>query len=265
MIYFKDKIVWVTGASSGIGEALVKKLASYGAQVILSARREDELLRVKNACGANGEKCVLVPLDLEDEKSINDAIHKVKTLIGTVDILINNGGISQRSLTAETSMEVDRRLMEINYFGAIALTKAVLPGMIKKGRGNIVAVSSISGKFGFPLRSAYSASKHALHGFYETLGLEVKEQGIHVTIACPGRVRTEISKHALTSDGSPHQMMDKGLAEGISPNKCAKKMLRAVANERAEILIGGKELLMVYLHRFVPFLFRKIARKISPT
>ena len=265
MIYFKDKIVWVTGASSGIGEALVKKLAKNGAQVILSARREEELLRVKKACGQAGERCILVPLDLEDEKSIFDAIHKVKTLIGTVDILINNGGISQRSLTSETGIEVDRRLMEINYFGAVALTKAVLPGMIKKGSGNIVAVSSIAGKFGFPLRSAYSASKHALHGFYETLGLEVKEKGVHVTIACPGRVRTNISKHALTKDGLPSEKMDKGLADGISPDKCAKKMLRAVVNERSEVLIGGKELLMVYIHKFIPPLFRKLARKVSPT
>ncbi|MFT5971101.1 MAG: dehydrogenase/reductase SDR family protein 7B [Flavobacteriales bacterium] len=265
MIYFKDKIVWVTGASSGIGEALVKKLAEYGAKVILSARRETELLRVKEACGENGDQCILVPLDLENEKSINDAIHKVKTLIGTVDIMINNGGISQRSLAEETSMEVDRRLMEINYFGAIALTKAVLPGMLKIGRGNIVAVSSVAGKFGFPLRSAYSASKHAIQGYYETLGLEVKDKGVHVTIACPGRVRTEISKHALTKDGEAYDNMDLGINEGISPNKCAKKMLRAIANERSEILIGGKELLMVYIKRFIPALFRKIAKNISPT
>lgn len=265
MIFYKDKIVWVTGASSGIGEALVKQLASAGAKVILSARRESELHRVKQACGEDGERCVLVPLDLEDQRSINDAIHKVKTLIGTVDVLINNGGISQRALTAETPIEITRKLMEINFFGAVALTKSVLPGMIKRGAGNIVVVSSIAGKFGFPLRSAYSASKHACHGYFETLDLELREQGVQVTIACPGRVKTNISKAALDKDGKPSSSMDPGIADGISAHKCAKKMLKAIAQGRSEILIGGKELTMVYLKRFIPSLFRKIARKISAT
>jgi short-subunit dehydrogenase len=183
---------------------------------------------------------------------------------GGIDVLINNGGISQRSLTWETPLEVDDRIFSINYFAAVILTKAVLPGMMERGGGAIAATSSITGKFGFPLRSAYAASKHAVHGFFETLGIELADQNISVTVAIPGRVRTNISVNALTSTGEKHGKMDPGQAGGISPERCARKYLDAIHRGKREVFIGGKELMMAHIRRFLPSLFFRLARKIDP-
>jgi len=257
---FKQKTVWITGASSGIGEALVYEFVKEGAFVIASARRKEELIRVKNNCGEDKTRVRVLPLDLTDMEGIGAAVAQVER----VDMLINNGGISQRSLAHETPIEVDRKIFEVNYFGQVALTKAVLPLMIKQGGGQIVAVSSITGKFGFPLRSAYAASKHAIHGFFETLGFELADKNIHVTLINPGRIRTNISLHALQKDGSPQQTMDKGLDEGMPTEECAQRMLKAIYKKKKEVNIGGKEIMMVYFKRYLPFLFRKIASDVDP-
>ncbi|MCI4667493.1 MAG: SDR family oxidoreductase [Bacteroidia bacterium] len=257
---FANKIVWITGASSGIGEALLYEFVHEGAEVIASARRVNELERVRENCGENKEKVRILPLDLTDIEGIQQAA----TQAGRVDILINNGGISQRSLAHETPLEVDRKIFEVNYFGQVALTKAVLPGMIEQGGGQVVAVSSITGKFGFPLRSAYSATKHALHGFFETLGFELADKNIQVSVINPGRIRTNISLHALQKDGSPQESMDKGLDEGMAPEDCAKRMLKAIYQKKPEANIGGKEIMMVYFKRYMPWLFRRIASKVDP-
>lgn len=264
MNLFKNKTVWVTGASSGIGEAVALAFAHQGAGLILSARRRGELERVQADCLAAGSPfCHIVLLDLASPSSIEDAAHVVLAL-GPVDILFNNGGISQRSLTIETPIENDRRIMEVNYFGNIALTKAVLPSMIARGTGRIVVSSSITGKFGFPLRSAYSASKHALHGFYESLQTELGRSGVGVTIIVPGRVVTNISYHALEKDGSAHGQMDPGQATGISAERCASQILKAIRRGRRETLIGGTETLMVYIRKFCPALFFWIAQRVKP-
>jgi short-subunit dehydrogenase len=186
-------------------------------------------------------------------------------LFPKIDILINNGGVSQRTLVKDTTMEIFRKIMEINLFGAVQLTKLVLPVMIKNGGGHIIATSSISGKFGFPLRSAYAASKHALHGFFETVRLENINENIKVTIVCPGRVKTNISYNAISTDGKPHGKMDDGQNEGISPEKCALQIMKAIRKNKKEVLIGGKELMMVHFKRFAPFIFYKIASKIKST
>jgi len=179
-------------------------------------------------------------------------------------VLINNGGISQRSWSWETSLEVDYRIMNINFFGAVILTKALLPSMIEQGGGYIAATSTITGKFGFPLRSAYSASKHAVQGFFETLGIELAPKNISVTVVMPGRVQTNISVHALTKDGSPHGEMDPGQSSGMAADVCAKRYLDAIYKRKHEALIGGKELMMVHIRRFFPGLFYRIAGKIKP-
>ena len=264
-MFFKNKIVWITGASSGIGEALVYELAKQNATIVISSNQENELKRVKDNVERTGAQCFVQFLDITDIEGINQATTQIINLFGKIDVLINNAGISQRSYIVETPIDLDRKIMEINYFGTIALTKAVLPYMIKQNFGYIAVTSSISGKFGFPLRSAYSAAKHALHGFFETLRSEVYNHNIKVLIAFPGRVQTNISLHALTKDGTAHGEMDKGQAGGITSEKCARQYLKAIEKDKKEVLIGSIELLMVYIHKFLPNLFYKLARKIKST
>ncbi|MFC2104920.1 SDR family oxidoreductase [Bacteroidota bacterium] len=262
---FKNKVVWITGASSGIGEALTYEFAKQGAKLIISSNQQAELETVKANCNSIGTDCFIQFLDITEIGKMQSITDSIIEKFGKIDVLINNAGISQRSLVVETPIEVDRKIMEIDYFGTIALTKTVLPYMIKSGGGYIAATSSISGKFGFPLRSAYSAAKHALHGFFETLRSEVDDYNIKVLIAFPGRIKTNISLHALTKDGTAHGKMDKGQNTGISVEKCAKQYVNAIRKDKKEVLIGASELLMVYIHKFFPKLFYKLARKIKPT
>jgi len=261
---FKDKVIWITGAASGIGEALAYQSVHYGAKLILSDIDETGLQGVCSKCVSLNAEVLFLPMDLSSRESIQNALPKALSEYGRVDVLINNGGISQRSLTWETSLEVDYKIMAINYFGAVILTKAVLPSMLEQGKGAIAVTSSINGIFGFPLRSAYAASKFAVIGFFETLGIELAEKRISVTVAMPGRVKTNISYHALTKDGLPQGKMDPGLAAGIPAEVCARKYLDAIYRGRRSVLIGGKELLMVYIRRFLPRLFFFLARKINP-
>ncbi len=260
----KNKVVWITGASSGIGEALAVHLSQSGAKLILSARRENELRRVQKSC-TNSETHLILPLDLANPETFPIAVQRAIPLYGHVDILINNGGISQRALAKDTLPAVDRKLIEINYLGTAALTKALLPGMIERQAGHIVVITSLVGKFGTPMRSGYAASKHALHGFFDSLRAEVYADGIAVTIVCPGFVKTNISFNALTAGGTPQNKMDDAQANGISPEKCARKIIRAVKTRKREVYIGGKERYAVYLKRFLPGLFNRIIRTAKVT
>lgn len=262
MIEFKDKIVWVTGASSGIGEQIVRNLASKGAKIILSARTLSSLEEIKNSL-PNSNNHICLPLDLENSKEFKELAKQVVAKYDRIDYLFNNGGLSQRSEAWETPEEVDRRIMEINYFGNIALTKAVLPYMQKQQSGHIIVISSIAGKFGFFLRSAYSASKHALHGFYESVLLEEEKNNIHVTIACPGKINTNISMNALNSTGDKHGVMDHNQETGMPVEECVRQLINAVSQKKKEVLIGNKEILAVKIKRFFPALFWKIIRKQS--
>ncbi len=260
-MYFEEKIAWITGASSGIGEALAEALAERGARLVLSARREDRLRQVQAAC-AHPERHLVLPLDLADAGSLEAAARQALAHAGHLDVLINNGGVSQRGQAAETDLAVDRRIMEVNYFGTVALTKAVLPSMLARGGGHVVVVSSLVGLFGTPQRSAYAASKHALHGFFDALRAEVHDAGVRVTVVCPGFIRTDVSINALTADGTPHGRMDKNQQQGLAPEVCAEKILRAVERQKDEVYIAGKEKLAVYLKRFVPGLFNRFIRTI---
>lgn len=261
---FSGKTVWITGASSGIGEALVYAFTQYGAEVIASSNDPEGLERVKNKCGPHAEKIMCVPFDLADTSGVAAIVEQVAAAKGKIDLLLNIGGISQRARIDETPVEIDRKIMEINYFGTIALTKAVLPYMISQGGGHIIATSSISGRFGFPLRSAYSASKQALHGFFETLYIENKRNNIQASVVIPGRVRTNISLNALDASGKPHGKMDPGQDKGISPEKAARKIIRGILKNRREILVGSSELIMLYIRKYFPFIFFKIADRIKP-
>ncbi|UOQ53662.1 SDR family oxidoreductase [Hymenobacter cellulosivorans] len=256
---FSQQVVWITGASAGIGEALAKEYARAGARLVLSARNVAELERVAAACAP--AEVLLVPLDLGQADTLQACAEKVLGHYGRLDVLVNNGGISQRSLALDTSLDVHRRLMEVNYFGTVALTKAVLPQLLSQKSGQIVVVSSLVGKFGSPYRSAYAASKHALHGFFDSLRAEIWQSGVGITIICPGFVRTGVSINALTADGSPQQTMDAATEQGLAPEKLAHKAIRAIAQRREEVYIGGRETLGVYLKRLAPGLFSRILRK----
>lgn len=259
-----SQVVWVTGASSGIGEALARELAGRGARVILSARREERLREVRDGL-RDPERHLVLPLDLARPDALADAARRAQGHFGRVDVLIHNGGISQRSRAEETSLEVDRRIMEVDYFGAVALTKAVLPAMLERGSGRIVAVSSLVGHIGTPLRSGYSAAKHALHGFFDSLRAEVHDRGVRVTLVCPGFIRTDVSMNALTGDGTPQGTLDRAQAEGMSPEECARRIVRALDKDKDEVLIGGKEVWAVHLHRLAPGLYRRLIRRVRVT
>jgi dehydrogenase/reductase SDR family member 7B len=260
---FTGKVAWITGASSGIGEALVYEFAGLGAKLIISSNDLTGLERVKNACGKQSGMIACAPFDLSDTTGIEKLVEKQISESGKIDYLLNIGGISQRSKIEETPLWLDRKIFEINFFGTVALTKAVLPYMISKKSGHILATSSIAGRFGFPLRAAYSASKQALHGFFETLYLENKVNNIRTSVIIPGRVRTHISYHALDSKGMEHGKMDEGLAKGISPEKAAKIIIRGIVKDKREILVGGSELTMLYIRRLWPWLFFRIGDKIK--
>jgi dehydrogenase/reductase SDR family member 7B len=254
------KIVWLTGASSGIGAALARVLADRGAKVVLSARNEARLREVQAAC-ADVDRHLVLPLDVSQPESFEPALQVVLEKFDHVDVLIHCAGISQRSRAVDTQLTVDQHLMAVNYFGPVALTKRVLPSMIARGDGQIVVVTSLLGKFGAPARSAYCASKHALHGFFDALRAEVHSAGIVVTIVCPGFVRTNASLNALRGDGTPHGALDQQIAGGMDADKCARQIVRAIERRRREVYLGGKERLAIYLNRFAPGLFARIMRR----
>lgn len=263
--YYKGKTAWISGASSGIGEALAKRLAGLNAQVIISSNDIPELNRVKEEIEEKGGSVIALPFDLSDPSEVEKAADHVLSENANIHFLFNNGGVSQRNKAMETPISIDRKIMEINYFSGINLTKKLLPRMIEQGGGHIVATSSISGIFGFPLRSAYAASKHALHGFYESLWTEYHNENIRTTIVCPGRVKTNISFHAISKNGLPHGKMDAGQAGGISPDKCAVQILNAVRKNRRRVFIGGKELILARIKIYFPWLFYRLVLKIKPT
>lgn len=264
MKHFSGKLIWITGASSGIGEALSITLAQQGARLILSGRNVESLERVA-ACCAAAPATHIVPLDLAKASEIPSIASQVIQDIGAPDYVFHNGGISQRSLVMETELEVDRSLMETNFFGTVALTKAILPAMVQNGGGHFIVVTSLVGKIGTPLRSAYAASKHALHGFFDSLRAELGHQNIRVTLVCPGFIRTQISVNALTGNGAKQNKMDDAQANGMSAETCALKILRAVKKGRLETYIGGKEVLGVYLKRFFPRILAKVIAKAKVT
>jgi dehydrogenase/reductase SDR family member 7B len=259
-----NKVVWITGASSGIGEAIAYAFARKGAKLILSARSTQRLNEVKDRC-LSPEQHLVLPLDLTDTSTCANKVRIVLDAFGRIDMLINNGGISQRSFAFDTSLDTDRKIMETNFFGTVALTKSVLPSMIERGSGQIIVISSLAGKFGTPLRSTYCASKHALQGFFDSLRAELSFRGIKVLVVCPGFIRTNISINALCADGSCQGTMDKAQAGGMAPEVCAEKIIHAIEQGKDEVLIGGKEVLGAYLKRFVPGIFRWIIARAKVT
>jgi len=263
MSFFKDKVVWITGASSGIGEALALEFSKQGTRLVISARREDELKRVAALTKLPDLDLMVLPFDLKDTSKATSLTASVINKFGRIDILVNNGGMSQRAEMEKTSIEIDRDLMEVNYFSAVNLTRAVLPYMKRQKSGHVIVISSVAGKFGFYLRSGYSAAKHALHGFFDSFRLETEKDGIKTLIVCPGKIKTNISLNAVTDKGA-HGKMDPSHENAMSAEECATIILKAIQNNDEEILVGGKELFAVKIKRFFPKWFGRIIRKQSP-
>lgn len=259
---WKNKLVWITGASSGIGEALAHETAARGAKLILSSRNRERLSKLRDEL-PHPEKHIVLRLDLGDPEALQMTLKEHAELLSYVDVLFNNAGISQRALTWEASRDSQRAIMETNFFGATAVAGAVIPSMMQRNTGHIVILSSPAGKFGFPLRSSYAASKHALHGYFESLQGELKGRAPHITFALPGRVRTNMSVNAMTADGSAQNSMDERLGKGISPERCAQIIIRGTERKKHEIYMG-KEQILIFLKRYIPALFRRVVRNVDP-
>ncbi|ARV15855.1 SDR family oxidoreductase [Polaribacter sp. SA4-12] len=262
---FNNKVVWITGASSGIGKALAIELSHQKATLILSSRNKTELELVKSECN-NSSEVKIITVDLENYTNLQPKVDEALACFGRVDVLVNNGGISQRSLVKDTQVSVDKRIMDINYLGTVALSKAILPHFIENKSGQFVVTTSIVGKIGTPLRSSYAASKHALHGFFDSLRAENHKNNIVVTLVCPGFVNTNVSKNALIGDGSSQGKMDVATENGIHPDHFAKLMAKAIRKKKEEVYIAGaKEKLGVFAKRFFPKLLSIMIRKLSVT
>ena len=243
-----NKIVWITGASSGIGAELAKIYSHRGIKLILSSRNVSALERVKSEC-YYPENIKILPIDLNDFYAAPDLVKKAYNIFGRIDILINNAGVSQRSLIVDTQFDVLKKLIEINYLGTVAFSRALLPFFLKQGFGHYVVVSSVMGKYGSPFRSGYSAAKHALHGFFDVMRMEHQKDNINVTIICPGFVRTPIAMNSLKGDGSVLGVDDLATRKGLKVEDFARKMVRSVDQKKWEVQFGKKELLGVYLKR----------------
>lgn len=233
--------------------------------MVLSARKAETLDAVASPLRDNGADVHVVTLDLSNSDSLQAVAQHVEEKIGPVDVMVHCGGISQRSKAIETALDVDRRVMEIDYFGTLALTKALLPGMVKRGRGHFVVVTSLMGLFSSPLRSGYCGAKHALHGFFESLRAEHHDDGLKVTMVCPGFIRTNISLNAVVGDGSQQGTMDAKTGAGMTAEQCAERMVKAVERNKAEVLIGRYEILAAYIKRLSPALLRRIVRRAAVT
>lgn len=264
MNYYTNKIVWITGASSGIGEALTYELVKQGASVIISARRQNELQRVKEQAGG---KVHVLPLDLEQPGSFAVKVASAIAAFGRIDIMIHNAGISQRSYVAETLPEVYRKIMEIDFFSYIELTRLLLPYFQQQQSGHVVAISSVMGKIGTPKRSGYAAAKHALHGYFDCLRAEVWKDNIYVTVIMPGYIRTNITLSSVTATGEKLNKVSKNIAGGYPVDKTAIQILDAVSKKKSEKYVGrpfSKEWQALHLMRLFPSLAFRVFRNATP-
>jgi dehydrogenase/reductase SDR family protein 7B len=259
---WKEKKVWIIGASSGIGQGLSIELNKAGAYVVLSARSSDKLQNTQKLLTYPNQSDI-IELDLSNTPSIQAGIQTYQNRHQKLDILIHSGGISQRAKATETSIETTRQIFESNFFGQIPISLAAVDMMKNQGNGKIVVITSFTGKWGFFLRSSYAASKHALHGFYESLRMEVEEYGIEVQLVTPGFIATDISKNAVDGDGKATGEMDENQANGISTQACARQIMHGIEKNKWEFGVGGKEKLGLWIHRHFPNYFQKLLRKQS--
>ncbi len=257
MNYFREKVIWITGASSGIGESLAVQLSALGARLILTSRNENALLQVKSQCTGNA---VVLPADLSSCR-FPALVQAAMAAYGKIDILINNAGIGQRATAEATSEAVLRQIMELDFYAPVLLTQALLPYFRENGGGQVVVTGSMAGLMGVPRRTAYAAAKHAAMGYFESLQVEHEIPGFSITIISPGRVRTNLSLNALHGNGARHGRMDEGQEKGIPAATCARKIIQAIAQQRKHVVIAGQEKWLWWVRKFIPPLYYRIARK----
>ncbi len=259
---YKNKNVWITGASSGIGESFARAFFKEGANLILSSRRIEELERVKSDLGGDDSNIYILTLDLADSATLPAKAKEALGAFGSIDVLVNNGGISQRSLFEETEMDTIRRLMEVNFFGSAILTKQVLPAMMEQKEGHIIVTSSLAGKFGTKFRSGYAASKHAMHGLFDCIRQEMYDYNVAVTIICPGPIKTNITENALTGDGTSFGEVGDLHKSAMDADEMIQKIWGRVKSRNEEIYVARpKELLALYLKRWAPGLLNLILKR----
>jgi short-subunit dehydrogenase len=260
---FVDKVIWITGASSGIGEELACIFAKQGAKIVISSNEENELVRVKEKCG-NGDNILALPLDLTETETFVAKVSEVLGRFGRVDILINNGGISHRSSAKDTGDEVLKKVIAVDFTGHAALTHAVLPPMIERKTGHIVVTSSLAGLLSIPTRAVYCAAKHALHGYFNALRAEVWRDGIKVTLVCPAGVRTRIGYSSLLGDGGKYGRTDEHIEAGMAPDVCAGLIVKAIVKGKEEVHLGrfGQKY-PVFIARFFPSLYSWLLKRVK--
>lgn len=263
---YQDQTVWITGASSGIGKAFAKAFYAEGANLVLSSRRTEALNEVKEELKGDDDRILILPLDLTESETFEQKTEEALNRFGKIDVLINNGGVSQRATVMDSDLSTIRRLMEINYFGSVGLTKAVLPHMVERQKGHVLVTSSVAGKIGTKFRSGYAGSKHAVQGFFNSLRQEMYEHNVHVTLLCPGFIKTNISRNALTGDGSKFGEMGDAHANAMTADEMVRKVMPKIKKKKEEIVVTGlKEGFAIWLQRVSPRLLNLILKNSKVT
>lgn len=257
-----NQIIWIIGASSGIGEELAKHYSALGAKLILSARSRDRLYSVKMTCKGSPMNIHILPLDLENITSLENQAQEALRIFDRIDTIIHTAGITQRALALETDLAVAQKIMNINYWGPVALTQAILPSMIKQGSGHLIIISSLMGKVGTRFRSSYAASKHALHGYFESLRPEIYDDNIDISMVCPGFINTSLGEKALKGNGDLYLKKDNVHSDAMSPNKFVSKLIPYLNKRKEEIFIAGSEIKVIWASKYLPGkLFRRKMRE----
>ena len=261
---YQGQVVWITGASSGIGEALAEAFRAEGAKLILSGRREDALKAVQQRLGGE-DHAKIIAFEVTDFDALPAIVEEARGAFGRIDVLVNNAGVSQRSLAKDTSFDVYRQVVDIDLMAPIALTQLVAPYMTAQGSGRIIAISSIAGKVGVPVRTAYCAAKHGVFGYFDALRTEVAHQGVSVHVVAPGSIKTDISRNALTGSGDKRGKSDPAIEAGMPPEELARIVFRDIARGRGEIIVAqGNERMIERLRRYLPeFAFKRLSAMVA--
>jgi len=256
---FENKVIWITGASSGIGAELVRQLSALKALLIITSREYPRLKALEQQLGIS-DRCTIITADIAKPDELPAVVNKAIQAYGRVDMVIHAAGIGQRCMASDTDIAVYQRLMNVNFYGPLTITQLLLPHFRQYG-GHIIAIGSMSGLMGFPGRSGYAASKHALKGYFETLQVEADIPRLHITIVSPGRINTPLSKSALTGNGTPYNKMDRAQLLGIPVDECAVTIIKAIRRKKKHVIIARNERLLYWLRIFIPAAYYYVARK----